>query len=61
MKHYPAQPDRSALKDTHLSLSLSALKGGEGTQPELPVLPLLPTGEERAGERWGMPFGPRSM
>ena len=34
------------------------LGGGEGTRAP-PVLPLLPTGEERAGVRWGFCFGIR--
>ena len=38
---------------THLSLSLSPLKGGEGTQDAMAGAPSPPLGAERAGVRWG--------
>ena len=40
---------------THLSLSLSTLKGGEGTQAAPTFLPLLPPGEASVGVRRGFP------
>ena len=60
LKRCSNSPERGDPNDTHLPLSPSPLKGGGGTQAAPPVLPLLPSGEERAGERRGIP-GPRGM
>ena len=59
-EQYPTLPDHVGPNVTHLSLSLSPLKGGEGTQAAPPVPPLLPLGEERAGVRGGIP-GPHGI
>ena len=51
LARYPASPDHDGGSVAHLPLSPSPLKGGGGTLSAPSVLPLLPSGEERAGVR----------
>ena len=60
LEQYPTLPDHVGPNVTHLSLSLSPLKGGEGTQAAPTFSPSPPLGAERAGVRWGMP-GPHGI